>query len=207
MNNSSVLDVIKHLQDEVKRGKSACQSEATDLFKKIFIAIDAQAEIPLKGLDDLAVEFSDLEASLWTMKKERDDLLETVKHLRTELKLLSDKLLPKMEPIPLSSMSDDDRVKHGLDIEIKEVNSLDDATSKATGNGIKRQRIRKRGGEKKKQKQQVEIASKESFSSDDYEANAKEDGYEGHDNQAAIGDDHSLLGRRHLGKTDTDSFP
>lgn len=179
MKNSSIMDVIKHLQDEVKRGKSDCQSEATDLFKKIFIAIDAQAEIPLKGLDDLAVEFSDLEASLWTITKERDDLLDTVKNLRVELKILSDKLLPKMEPIPLSSMSDDDRVKHGMGIEIKEVKQLKDATSKATGNGSKRPRSRKRGDEKgKKQKQQIEIALKDSLSSDDYEANAVEDGYE-----------------------------
>ena len=27
---------------------------------------------------------------------------------------------------------------------------------------------------------------------------AQEDGYEGHNNKAAIGNDHSLLGRRHL---------
>ena len=86
MENLSPYNIIKNLKEEVKRGKKDCQSEAIDLFKKIFKAIDVHTDFPSvsKGLNDLEVQFSDMEAKLSTIAKERDKLLEAVDGLKSE---------------------------------------------------------------------------------------------------------------------------
>ena len=84
--NLSTYDLIKNLKDEVEKGKKDCQSEANDLLKKIFRAVEVHTDFPNvnKGLDELAVKFSDLEEKLSTMTKERDSLLDMLDNLKFE---------------------------------------------------------------------------------------------------------------------------
>ena len=64
MENLSPYNLIKNLKEELRRGKKDCQSEAIDLFKKIFKAIDFHTDFPsfTKGLNDLELKFSNMEA-------------------------------------------------------------------------------------------------------------------------------------------------
>ena len=84
--NFSIYDLIKNLKDEVEKGKKDCRSEANDLLKKIFRAVEVHTDFPNvnKGLDELAVKFSDLEEKLSTMTKERDSLLDMLDNLKFE---------------------------------------------------------------------------------------------------------------------------
>ena len=84
--NLSTYDLIKNLKDEVEKGKKDCRSEANDLLKKIFRAVEVHTDFPNvnKGLDELAVKFSDLEEKLSTMTKERDSLLDMLDNLKFE---------------------------------------------------------------------------------------------------------------------------
>jgi len=82
----STHDLIKNLKDEVEKGKKDCRSEANDLLKKILRAVEVHTDFPNvnKGLDELAVKFSDLEEKLSTMTKERDSLLDKLDNLKFE---------------------------------------------------------------------------------------------------------------------------
>ena len=106
MENLSPYNIIKNLKEEVKRGKKDCQNEAIDLFKKIFKAIDFHTDFPsfTKGLNDLELKFSNLEAKLSTVTKERDNLLGTVDGLKSENKELQAKLTLNKQPNPFFSV-------------------------------------------------------------------------------------------------------
>ena len=116
-NVSSTLRLIENLKNEGKRGKK----EVIDLFKKIFIALDAHTDTPSvnKGLDDLAVDVCDLEEKLSMITKERDNLLDTVDILKAEIRQLSANLMTTMMPLPVP----DQRVNQSR--EIQEVEILD----------------------------------------------------------------------------------
>ena len=179
-NNSSSLRLIESLRDEVKRGKKDCQSEAIDLFKKIFEVIDSHSDTPSvnKGLDDLAVQVGDLEAKLSVVSKERDNLLDTVDTLRAEIMRLSAKLLPTMQPVS------DEGVNHSQGI--LEADSFNDGNLNTKGQEVKRRRIRIRGGDQKEHSdhreptdqivhEQTQNSLNDPYDSDDYDFNAVED--------------------------------
>ena len=119
--NSTTLRLIENLRHEVKRGKKDCQSEAIDLFKQIFTAIDTHTDTPSvnKGLDDLAQRVCALEAKLSVVTKERDDLLDKVDSLRGVIGQMSAKLLPTMQPVQLP--------------QVENVNSFDDGNINSRG--------------------------------------------------------------------------
>ena len=130
--NSTTLRLIENLRHEVKRGKKDCQSEAIDLFKQIFTAIDTHTDTPSvnKGLDDLAQRVCALEAKLSTVTKERDDLLDKVDSLRGVIGQMSAKLLPTMQPIQLPR--------------VENANSFDDGNVNSGGQiGVTIPRIRR----------------------------------------------------------------
>ena len=160
-NNSSALGLIKNLKDDVTKNKTNCQSEAIDLFKKILKAIDAHTDTQRvnKGLDDLAVEVCDLEAKLSIIANERDNLLDTVRDLRAENRQLSAKLLLTMQPSPIYPLSNQ-KSKHSQCNQ--EDKSLDNGSPHATGLGINRPRIRKRGGDHRKHAEHIENTINES---------------------------------------------
>ena len=110
-NVSSTLRLIENLKNEGKRGKK----EVIDLFKKIFIALDAHTDTPSvnKGLDDLAVDVCDLEEKLSMITKERDNLLDTVDILKAEIRQLSANLMTTMMPLPVP----DQRVNQSREIQ------------------------------------------------------------------------------------------
>ena len=160
-NNSSALGLIKNLKDDVTKNKKNCQSEAIDLFKKILKAIDAHTDTQRvnKGLDDLAVEVCDLETKLSIIANERDNLLDTVRDLRAENRQLSAKLLLTMQPSPIYPLSNQ-KSKHSQCNQ--EDKSLDNGSPHATGLGINRPRIRKRGGDHRKHAEHIENTINES---------------------------------------------
>ena len=94
--NSSILIQIENLKNEEKRSKS----EVIDLFKKIFIALDAHTPTPSvnKGLDDLAVEVCELELQLSNVTQERDNLLLSVNNLKAELRQFGSSFIPTLQP-------------------------------------------------------------------------------------------------------------
>ena len=94
--NSSILIQIENLKNEEKRSKS----EVIDLFKKIFIALDAHTPTPSvnKGLDDLAVEVCELELQLSNVTQERDNLLQSVNNLKAELRQFGSSFIPTLQP-------------------------------------------------------------------------------------------------------------
>ena len=97
--NSSILIQIENLKNEEKRSKS----EVIDLFKKIFIALDAHTPTPSvnKGLDDLAVEVCELELQLSNVTQERDNLLLSVSNLKAELRQFGSSFIPTLQPQPV----------------------------------------------------------------------------------------------------------
>ena len=169
--NSFALRLIQNLKDEVKRDKKDCQSEAIDLFKKIFNAIDTHTDTPSVniGLDGLASEVSDLEAKLSNITNERDSLLSTVHSLRAENRQLSKLFLPT---IPLPPMPDQKAQKSPL---IKDVKSLYNGSSSAIEIDTNRSRTHARGGKQKKQKHKIQRPLNDANNLDDYDFNEVED--------------------------------
>merc|ERR1711884_897001 len=98
--------------------------EVNNLFKNIFTAIDVHTDTLSvnKGLDDLAVQISDLEAKLLAVTRERDSLLDSVHDLRAEKRQLCAKLLPTMQPVP--PFSSYPGVKHRKDNQEDEIRVL-----------------------------------------------------------------------------------
>ena len=104
--NSSPIRLVEKLRQDIKTGKTDCQNEALALFKKIFTAIDNHTDTPNvnKGLDDLTQEVSGLEAKVLALTKERDNLLQTVEHMKEEMQQLAANMLTmqhlqQMQPI------------------------------------------------------------------------------------------------------------
>ena len=97
--NLSAFGLIKNLKDEVKKGKAECQDQVTNLCKRIFKAMEVHTDTLSvnRGLDDLAVQFADMEAKLLNITKERDNLINTVHDLKAENKKLSAKISPTVQ--------------------------------------------------------------------------------------------------------------
>ena len=113
--NSSILIQIENLKNEEKRSKS----EVIDLFKKIFIALDAHTPTPSvnKGLDDLAVEVCELELQLSNVTQERDNLLLSVNNLKAELRQFGSSFIPTLKPQPAPVNMLEQTVTQSCDIE------------------------------------------------------------------------------------------
>lgn len=113
--NSSILIQIENLKNEEKRSKS----EVIDLFKKIFIALDAHTPTPSvnKGLDDLAVEVCELELQLSNVTQERDNLLLSVNNLKAELRQFGSSFIPTLQPQPVPVNMLEQTVTQSCDIQ------------------------------------------------------------------------------------------
>ena len=137
---SSPLGLIKYLKDEMMRGKKDCQKEATNLFKKIYTAIEVHTDTPSvsKGLDALAVKVSYLEAKLSNITMERDNLLRTVINLRNEHGQFSSNFLPRVQTDPLLDLKEE----HGQDDQ--EFESMVDGIVPPIEKDKKRQQTHKR---------------------------------------------------------------
>ena len=122
------------------RGKKDCQKEATDLFKKIYTAIEVHTDTPSvsKGLDSLAVKVSYLEAKLSSITIERDNLLRTVINLRNEHGQFSSNFLPTVQTDPLL----DQKEEYGL--EDQEFESMDDGVETPVEKDTKKRPTHKR---------------------------------------------------------------
>ena len=105
--NLSMFRLVQDMKEDVARGKT----EVIELSKSNRLSYSDIASYTSnvdKGLNNLAVEVCGLEAKLRIVTKERDDLLEHVKNLRSEITTLSSKLLPTLLPLPLPNLSPGD---------------------------------------------------------------------------------------------------
>ena len=136
--NSSPIRLVEKLRQDIKTGKTDCQNEALALFKKIFTAIDNHTDTPSvnKGLDDLTQEVSGLEAKVLALTKERDNLLQTVDHMKEEMQQLAANMLTmqhlqQMQPIQMQNM---ESVESGVPSksihEVESINEGKDDTGK-----------------------------------------------------------------------------
>ena len=164
------IQLIDNLRDEIKMDKKECQNEALTLIKKIFTVIDTYTDTPSfnKRLDDLTKDICGLKEKLADVTKERDNLLDTVENMKLEIKELSTKLLPPIQPFQQPITVQNQKQHHSQGIQHV--------------NGFSRGNVNPRGQGKAMQSYPFEIAKQptqnslnDPYDSDDYDFNAEAD--------------------------------